>query len=213
MRFDNYLKEDSINENIIIDTLKKIAGKPANAVMKLFKDGFEKFVNIFQEQDEMTQQKVLAAINKAYGTNYKDTNDLKKAIRANLKESNELNEDWKHYWDLIKGEAFPALSFYPALTVWLEIDKLIRGNDANARVIVVYGLLWLLLISGKFIKGFRQWKKDNPEAYAEEYPKRAAKAAEKAKKKNQKGTSSRGASGQEKWKKPSIFGKGGIGFR
>jgi len=183
MRFDNYLKEDYLNENIIIDTLKKIAGKPANAVMKLFKDGFEKFINIFQEQDDMTQEKILGAINKGFGMNIKDVKDLKKQIRANIKESTELNEDWKHYWDLIKGEAFPALSFYPALTVWLELDKLLRGNDANTRVIVVYGLLWLLLISGKFIKGFREWKKNNPEEYAEEYPKRAAKAAAKAKKK------------------------------
>lgn len=182
MRFDNYLKEDNLNENIIIDTLKKIAGKPANAVMKLFKDGFEKFIGIFQEQDDMTQESILKLINKGFGTSYKNTNDLKRAMSANIKESTGLNEDWAHYWDLIKGEAFPALSFYPALTVWLEIDKLLRGNDANTRVIVVYGLLWLLLISGKFIKGFREWKKNNPEEYAAEYPKRAAKQAEKDKK-------------------------------
>ncbi len=183
MKFENYLKEQNLNENIIIDTLKKIAGKPANTVMKLFKDGFKKFIGLFQEQDDMTQQDILGAINKGFGLKLKDVDDLKRQIRANLKESEQLDEDWKHYWDLIKGEAFPALSFYPALTVWLEIDKLIRGNDANTRVIIVYGLLWLLLISGKFIKGFREWKKNNPEEYAEEYPKRAAKAAAKAKKK------------------------------
>ena len=199
MRFDNYLKEDYLNENIIIDTLKKIAGKPANAVMKLFKDGFKKFIDIFQEQDDMTQEKILAAINKGFGVSYKNTSDLKGAMSANLKESTVLNEDWAHYWGLIKGEAFPALSFYPALTVWLEIDKLLRGNDANTRVIVVYGLLWLLLISGKFIKGFREWKKNNPEDYAAEYPKRAAKAAAKQAKK-------------EKLKKPSILGTGARGF-
>jgi hypothetical protein len=188
MRFNNYLKEDDINENIIIDTLKKIAGKPANTVMKMFKDGFKKFVGLFQEQDDMIQEKILAAINKAYGTSYKNANDLKKQINANLKESTELNEDWARYWDLIKGEAFPALSFFPALTVWLEIDKLIRssGGDANIRVIVVYGLIWLLLISGKFIKGFRKWKKEQPEEYYAERPKakaRMEKKAAKAKKK------------------------------
>ena len=181
MRFDNYLKEDNINENIILDTIKKIAGKPANAVMKMFKDGYKKFVGIFQEQDEMTQEKILGAINKAYGTNYKDVGDLKKQIRANLKESTDLNEDFKHYWNLIKGEAFPALSFYPALTVWLEIDKWVRqSGDPNARVIIVYGLIWLLLLSGKFVSGFKKWKKEHPEEYYSERPKKAAKAAAKA---------------------------------
>ena len=187
MRFNSYLKEDNINENIILDTIKKIAGKPANAVMKMFKDGFKKFVGIFQEQDDMTQEKMLQVINKAYGTNYRNANDLKKQMNANLKESTELNEDWARYWDLIKGEAFPALSFFPALTVWLEIDKLIRSSgDANIRVIVVYGLIWLLLISGKFIKGFRKWKKEQPEEYYEERPKAKARMEKKAKKKENK---------------------------
>jgi len=187
MRFDNYLKEDNINENIILDTIKKIAGKPANAVMKMFKDGYKKFVGIFQEQDEMTQEKILGAINKAYGTNYKGVGDLKKQIRANLKESTELNEDFKHYWDLIKGEAFPALSFYPALTVWLEIDKWVRqSGDPNARVIIVYGLIWLLLLSGKFVSGFRKWKKEQPEEYYEERPKAKARMEKKVKKKASK---------------------------
>ena len=205
MRFDNYLKEDNINENIILDTIKKIAGKPANTVMKMFKDGFKKFIGIFQEQDDMTQEMILGAINKAYGTNYKGVDDLKKQLRANLKESTDLNEDWKHYWDLIKGEAFPALSFYPALTVWLEIDKWVRqSGNVNSRVIIVYGLIWLLLISGKFIKGFKKWKKENPEQYAEEYPERVEKARKKAEKK---------AGKKSKWKKPNIFGKGGIGFK
>ncbi len=191
MRFDNYLKEDNINENIILDTIKKIAGKPANTVMKMFKDGYKKFVDML-EKDQLTMgsgvdlDKILGIINKAYGTNYKDIKDLKKQTNANLKESTELNEDWARYWDLIKGEAFPALSFFPALTVWLEIDKIIRSGDANARVIIVYGLIWLLLISGKFIKGFKKWKKEHPEEYYEERPKakaRMEKKAAKAKKK------------------------------
>ena len=193
MRFNDYLKEESINENIIIDTLKKLAGKPANTVMKMFKDGYKKFVDML-EKDQLTMgsgvdlDKILGIINKAYGTKYKDISDLKKQINANIKESTELNEDWSRFWDLIKGEAFPALSFYPALTVWLELDKWVRqSGDINSRVIIVYGLIWLLLISGKFVKGFRKWKKEFPEEYYEERPKAKArmekKAAKKAKKK------------------------------
>ena len=199
MRFDNYLKED-INENIIIDTLKKIAGKPANTVMKMFKDGYKKFVDIFQEQDDMAQEKILGAINKAYGTNYRNANDLKKQINANLKESTELNEDWARYWGMIKGEAFPALSFYPALTVWLELDKWVRqSGDVNSRVVIVYGLIWLLLISGKFISGFRKWKKEQPEEYYEERPKAKARMEKKAKKKAAKIAKKSKQKELEKW--------------
>lgn len=189
MRFDNYLKEDNINENIILDTIKKIAGKPANTVMKMFKDGYKKFVDML-EKDQLTMgsgadlDKILGIINKAYGTNYKDIKDLKKQINANLKESTDLNEDWARYWGMIKGEAFPALSFYPALTVWLELDKWIRqSGDVNSRVIIVYGLIWLLLISGKFVSGFRKWKKEQPEEYYEERPKAKARMEKKTKKK------------------------------
>lgn len=187
MRFDNYLKEDNINENIILDTIKKIAGKSANAVMKMFKDGYKQFVIFVQEADEEAQEKIIGAINKAYGTKYRNVDDLRKQMNANLKESTELNEDWGHYWDIVKGEAFPALSFYPALTVWLEVDKWIRqSGDVNSRVIIVYGLIWLLLISGKFIKGFRKWKKEQPEEYYEERPKAKARMEKKAKKKAEK---------------------------
>ncbi len=180
MKFNNYLKEQDINENIILDTIKKIAGKPANAVMKMFKDGFKKFVEFVQEADDAAQEHILGAINKAYGTSYKGVDDLKKQIRANIKESTELNEDFAHYWGLIKGEAFPALSFYPALTVWLEIDKWIRqSGDVSSRVIIVYGLIWLLLISGKFVSGFRKWKKQQPDEYYAENPKKLEKKQKK----------------------------------
>lgn len=210
MRFNEYLNNENINENIILDTIKKIAGKPANSVMKMFKDGFKKFIGIFQEQDNMTQDKILGAINKAYGTNYKNVGDLQKQIKANLKESTELNEDFAHYWGLIKGEAFPALSFYPALTVWLEIDKWIRqSGDVNSRVIIVYGLIWLLLISGKFVSGFRKWKKDQPDEYFSERPKKAAKVEKKRVKKKRKELEKWDRDRErEEWKKRTSGGTG-----
>lgn len=81
-----------------------------------------------------------------------------------LKES-VVNEDAKHWWELIKTEAFPALSFYPALQVWLELDKMIKGTEYSGKVIGFYAAFWLLLISGKYIKGWIEWKKQNPDQY------------------------------------------------
>jgi hypothetical protein len=175
MRFNNYLNEQELYENIILDVIKKISKKPANTVMKMFKDGYKKFVDML-EKDQLTMgsgvdlDSILSIINKAYGTNYKDIKDLKKQINVNLKESTELNEDFKHYWELIKSEAFPTLAFYPALQVWLEIDKILKAGNGNYKIMIIYAIIWLLLVSGKFITGFKKWKKEHPEEYYAERP-------------------------------------------
>ena len=79
-----------------------------------------------------------------------------------------INEDAKHWWELIKTEAFPTLAFYPALQVWLEFDKMLKGTQYSGTVIAFYATFWLLLISGKYIKGWMEWKKTNPAEYSKE---------------------------------------------
>lgn len=79
-----------------------------------------------------------------------------------------LDEDAKHWWELIKQEAFPTLAFYPALQVWLEFDKMLKGTQYSGKVIAFYAAFWLLLVSGKYVKGWLDWKKDNPEQHAKE---------------------------------------------
>ena len=85
-----------------------------------------------------------------------------------FKENITLDEDAKHWWDLVKGELFPTLSFWPALQVWLEIDKMIKGTEYSGNIIGFYAAFWLVLISGKYVKGWKDWKKSNPEMYSKE---------------------------------------------
>jgi hypothetical protein len=106
--------------------------------------------------------------NKAFGTNYRYLEDIYDEKIKPLRESTTLNEDLGHWWNIVSTEGFGALSFYPALNVWLEIDKLLRGQDINMRVVIVYSMLWVLLISGKYVKGWMDWKKQNPEEYEKE---------------------------------------------
>ena len=82
-----------------------------------------------------------------------------------------INEDIKHWWDMVKSEAFPTLAFWPGLQVWLELDKLIKGTSYNGKVIGVYAAMWLLLISGKYLVSWMDWKKKNPEEYKQEHGK------------------------------------------
>jgi len=191
MRYKNYLEND-LNENFIIDTIKKMKNKSSDAVLKLFQKSFIKFVKTIEgEEFSNIVPQILKIINNKLGTNIKNLKDLGKLSKSKpqVSESEEmLSEDWKHYWEVIKGEAFPSLSFYPALSVWFEIDKLVKnipGNDANFTIIAAYSVLWLLLISGKFIKEFKKWKKENPEEYYAERPDKKNKL--KAQKRGWKG--------------------------
>jgi len=147
MRLEKFIDEDILIENIIMKNLKKLFNKPAKKVMMIFQDSFRKFIKIIRQND--VESEVLKILNKHAGKNYKSLEQILKS--KPLTESEELNEDWTHFWDTIKTEAFPALSFYPALTAWLEIDKLIKGSDASIKAIVIYAIIWLFLISGKFI--------------------------------------------------------------
>ena len=171
MRLEKFIDEDILIENIIMKNLKKLFNKPAKKVMMIFQDSFRKFIKIIRQND--VESEVLKILNKHAGKNYKSLEQILKS--KPLTESEELNEDWSHFWDTIKSEAFPALSFYPALTAWLEIDKLIKGSDASIKAIVIYAIIWLFLISGKFIKQFYKWKKENPEEYMKERPKKRKK--------------------------------------
>jgi hypothetical protein len=71
------------------------------------------------------ESKTLAIINKSFGTKFKNLEDIEKMV---IKEDS-VNEDFSHYWKLIKDEGFPVLAFYPMLSVWMEIDKLLKGQS------------------------------------------------------------------------------------
>jgi hypothetical protein len=96
---------------------------------------------------------------------------LEEIGRHNIQENVELNEDFKHYWNWFKDQTWPALTIFPTLQIWFEIDSLLDGagiTDLNFKKIVIYGLLWIVLVTGKHIKMWRKWKKDRPEEYEEE---------------------------------------------
>ena len=90
---------------------------------------------------------------------------INQRIPKSNNESTIISEDMKHWWELVKTEAFPTLAFYPALQVWLEIDKYIKGSDYNTKVMMFYASLWLVLVSGKYIAGWMKWKKEKPDEY------------------------------------------------
>ncbi|MCK5016107.1 MAG: hypothetical protein KAS32_03465 [Candidatus Peribacteraceae bacterium] len=56
------------------------------------------------------------------------------------------------WWKEIGNNMYAAVSFYPILMVFLELDKVIKGLDgASTRAVIIYGLMWLLIVTGKVI--------------------------------------------------------------
>lgn len=159
MKFNEFI----INENMVDkakNLLKRLDFKKA---AKFLKQEFTDFVDAVQTAG--IEDEVISKINKAFGTRYRSLGQIS---REKIRESEDINEAAKHWWDTIKTEAFPTLAFYPALSIWLEIDQLLKGNDMDMKKTTVYALFWILLVSGKYVKGHLAWKKQNPEEHAAE---------------------------------------------
>ena len=104
----------------------------------------------------------LKIINKHLKTNFKTIKQLQM-----LKEDN-LNEDFKHFLQFWKGESYPAVSIFPTLQIWFELDNLLSGAnimDLDWKRIAIYGLLWVIIISGQHMILFNKWKKETTANY------------------------------------------------
>lgn len=154
MRFEGYIAEESI----IPETLKRIFELVKMDMKRMSFDQFKK-----KAEAEWIKTSMLLS-----------PEDKERILKiAGFKasmfgESTVINESAKHWWDLIKTEAFPTLAFLPAFQVWLELDKMLRGTGGDTKVAMIYAAIWLVLISGKYVKGWMEWKKSNPEEHAKE---------------------------------------------
>jgi hypothetical protein len=162
MRFKNYINESSI-KSIGKSLLMSIKNLSYDKARKLFKDNFNKFIKIIK--DNGLEQQFLEILNKK--TN-KKISSLSSLINLN---ENILNEDAKHFWGLFKMEGWPAISVFPALSLWFEFDKLVEGaglDSLDIKKIMIYATIWLVLILSKHISGWKKWKKEFPDEYEKE---------------------------------------------
>ena len=159
MEFNYYVQ---INENKTSDLIKKIIQSPMKYKTVLQKN-FDRMIRIINNND--LEEQFLAIINKQFKTHYKSLKELQ-----NLKEG-VITEDWKHFLQFWKGETYPALSIFPTLQIWFEVDKLLDGvnlADLNWKKIVIYGLFWLIIVTGQHALLWNKWRKEHPEDYNKE---------------------------------------------
>ena len=127
MKFEEYLNDQQeINEGIVSSALSKLKSKSVGAVKSLFKNSFDKLANLIK--DKGLEKDALRIINRHMGSRFRSLDQIGK---TKVVEGTELNEDFAHWWSTLKGEAFPTLAFYPALSVWLEMDKLFGAAGAG----------------------------------------------------------------------------------
>lgn len=158
MRLQKYMMDESISiPSWMLNTFEKLKKELGRmSYDEIESKGREAIKDIINLVDKDEFSKVL----KKLGIN-------EKGFKTLIDESI-INEDAKHWWNLVKTELFPTLSFYPALQIWLELDKMLRGTPYSGKVLLFYAALWLILISGKHIKQWMDWKKQNPEEYSKE---------------------------------------------
>lgn len=158
----DFILNESFNIKTILSDLKNLS---YDKFKKFLQKGFTDLIAMVKSEDK--EEEFLDIINKYLKTNYTSIDDISK---TSIKE-NVLNEDMKHYWDYFKGELFVSISIFLGLQIWFQLDKLLDGvsiNDLNYKKIVVYGVLWIFMLTGKHIAMFRKWKKDNKEDWETE---------------------------------------------
>ena len=188
MKFKSYLNEqDSVNEAMNLNIFKSLQKMGESALSKLLKGSFDKFETMIK--DNGLEKKFMKMFNKQFKTNYKslsvfgpnmkskvsmDNFGLKSKSRKSKQgfakfgiynESDDLNEDWKNFLMFWKSETYPALAIFPTLQIWFQLDNLIDGaglKDLDWKKIAIYGVLWMIIVTGQHVLLFNKWKKQNP---------------------------------------------------
>lgn len=159
MRFKKYLDFGKY-----IEPLMRLSSKN---IKKKLKSSWEQFEDMVSKEPEL-EEKILQLINKKTGSRFRS---LSQVSKKHIKESAELNEDLQHFFDWFADQGWGAVSIFPTLSLWFEVDSLFDEfalSSIDFRRVIVYSLIWLALVTGKHISMWNKWKKENPEEYEEE---------------------------------------------
>jgi len=153
-----------LNEIAVMKYFSDLKKMGANKVKQVLKQSFDKFYQLLQEKG--LEKDFLEIFNKQFPN--KKISSLKRL--ATLKEGI-IYEDFKHFIQFWRGETYPALSIFPTLQIWFQIDKLLDGAgivDLNWKKIAIYAVLWVIIVTGQYLILYKKWKKENPEQWEKE---------------------------------------------
>jgi len=115
-----------------------------NKVKKTLQNAFKYLIRFAKDKD--IEKEVLSIINKMIGKQYRKLEDLTK---VSLKEDVLYENKW---WDEAKGNFYGAISFYPLLQAFIELDKVVKdAGGADMKYVLIYALIWASIVSGKVL--------------------------------------------------------------
>lgn len=155
-----------LNEGITDRVVKELKRLDPRKVKRELQDAWNKLKDIIEENGK--EREFLRIINSNFGTSFSSLSQISK---KKVQESQKIDEDFKHYWNWFKDQTWPALTIFPVLQIWFQIDSLLDGadiSDLNFKKIIIYSLFWIILVTGKHIKMWYKWKKERPEEFEEE---------------------------------------------
>ena len=149
MNINEILKESEVfniyeNKNLIRSIIDKIKKWSWKKVKKTLQGSFRYLVKF--AQDKGIEKQVLDIINKMIGKQYKNLNDIMKlSLKEEVLYENEL-------WSEVKNNFYNAISFYPLLEAFIELDKVIKdAGGADMKYVATYGLIWASIVGGKVL--------------------------------------------------------------
>jgi hypothetical protein len=158
----NALEQSHLYENrVFISTIINKLGRISNwdTAKKFIKGKVSQLIEYIKSSD-IDEKALLRVINKHFNTTFTNMNSM--MTKRIVERVDSVDEGIKDWWKEATGNLYGALSFYPLLTVFLELDKIIKGSaDANIRAMLIYLIIWVLIITGKVLSsGLSKEKND-----------------------------------------------------
>lgn len=147
------------NKSLIMKVLNDLGRMGWSQAKKHLRGEALEFVSLIKG-DPNVEKAVLKIVNKHLGTSFTNLNSI--FGKALVEQTNKVDEGLKDWWKEASGNMYGALSFYPLLTAFLELDKVVKGVDGmNVKAVIVYFLMWILIVTGKVLAGSSIGKNDN----------------------------------------------------
>lgn len=158
MRFKTH-----IQENILQKAVKDIKNSNPARIKKFLRKKWEEFVSIVPSELE---PQVVQAINRSLKTRYRSLRDISRSVS----ESEELNEDFAHFWNFMKERALEGTAIFSLLQVWFSIDNIMTGvsTPGDFAKITAYAILWIVIGAAQHIKLWDKWKREFPSEFEKE---------------------------------------------
>lgn len=163
-KLDLYMQEMRVDESWVKDVVSSLKRFDPRKAKSAFKESWNKLKEIVKDQGK--EDEFLRIISKHLNVRASSLEQLEK---KKVSESQYLGEDFKHYWEWVKDNAFPTLLIFPGLQIFFELDSLIDNpGDVDIKRIIIYAVFWLIVATGSHITQWNKWRKENPEQYSDE---------------------------------------------